>query len=65
MGQQQQEKKQAGLSGQRPVTVSRLAQGLPAQVEDRDALTQLARTLEKAVARQRAARLNPRLHHGG
>jgi hypothetical protein len=47
---QQQAKKQAGLSDQRPVTALRLAQGLPAEVEDRDALTLLARTLEKALA---------------
>jgi len=54
---QQQAKKQAGLSDQRPVTVLRIAQALPAQVEDRDALALSAGTLEKALARTRCRAL--------
>jgi hypothetical protein len=54
---QQQAKKQAGLSDQRPVTALRLAQGIPAEVEDRGRAHAVARTLEKAMAPRTRCRL--------
>jgi len=53
--EQKQAKNQPGTNDQKPVAILRLAQGLPAKVEVRDALTLPARTLEKARTRQHSA----------
>jgi hypothetical protein len=53
--EQKQAKKQPGTNDQKPMAILRVAQGLPAKVEDRDALTLLVRRLEKVLVRARSA----------